>query len=171
MKPETVSFPPSDWVPNNRQLPVLIYRNVSNAEHGPADFEKLFLKNGWTGIWKNGIFSYQHYHCGAHEVLGVSGGSALLLIGGPEGQTIEVSAGDCLILPAGTGHQNLGNSSDFKVVGAYPRGQNADIQTMAATGEMLIKIASLPVPTSDPIEGTSGGLVESWVSSTGNSSH
>jgi uncharacterized protein YjlB len=66
------------------------------------------------------------------------------------------------MLPAGTGHQNLGCSPDFDVVGAYPQGQYADIQTAAATSEILAMISSLPVPVTDPIRGSSAGLVDYW---------
>ena len=159
---EEIIFPPSDWVPNNQHFPVLVYRGALPTGGSSAEFEILFADNGWTGIWRDGVFDYQHYHSGAHEVLGIGRGSATLLIGGPQGQPIEVSMGDCLILPAGTGHQNLGCSSDFKVVGAYPEGQHADIQTTAATSDMLAIISALPVPVSDPVRGWSEGLVESW---------
>jgi uncharacterized protein YjlB len=127
-----------------------------------ATFATTFAENGWIGIWQNGVFDYQHYHSGAHEVLGVGNGTAKLLIGGPNGQALDVSAGDCLVLPAGTGHRNLGSSQNFEIVGAYPKGQHADIQTRPATAEMMAKIATLPVPGTDPVLGSSGGLVEIW---------
>ncbi|MDR9818205.1 cupin [Rhizobium hidalgonense] len=164
MNAEAIIFEPSDWVPNNQRLPVLLYRGLS-ADGGAADFKSRFAANGWTGIWINGVFDYQHYHSGAHEVLGIAVGSATLLIGGPSGQALKVAAGDCLVLPAGTGHQNLGCTSDFQVVGAYPKGQHADIQTSAASSEMLAKISSVPLPHSDPVQGPSGLLTEKWRSS------
>ncbi|MBX5014186.1 cupin [Rhizobium lentis] len=164
MKAETIIFEGSGWVPNNPRLPVLLYRGLfDNCE--TADFESCFATNGWTGIWTNGVFDYQHYHSGAHEVLGIAHGSATLLIGGPGGQALQVAAGDCLVLPAGTGHQNLGCTADFEVIGAYPKGQHADIQTSAASNEMLAKISSVPLPDTDPVEGPSGFLVEKWRSS------
>ncbi len=156
---DTRMFEPSAWVPNNQRLPVLRY-NIDLAD-GEA-FDKLFAKNGWFGIWTDGVFDYQHYHTGAHEVLGVKSGTATLLIGGPDGQEIRVAPGDCLILPAGTGHQNLGSSKDFAVVGAYPPEQHADIQRLAATEEMLSTIASLPLPRTDPVHGASGALLKKW---------
>ncbi|EJZ19389.1 cupin (plasmid) [Rhizobium sp. Pop5] len=161
MNTETIIFQESGWVPNNPRLPVLLYRDVF-ADGGPRDFEGRFAANGWTGIWTNGVFDYQHYHSGAHEVLGIARGSATLLIGGPGGQPLQVAAGDCLVLPAGTGHQNLGCTSDFQVIGAYPKGQHADIQTSAASSEMLTKISSVLLPDTDPVQGRSGLLIEKW---------
>ncbi|NNH67517.1 cupin [Rhizobium laguerreae] len=161
MNIETIIFEPSDWVPNNPHFPVLLYRGLF-ADGGPIDFERRFAANGWTGIWTNGVFEYQHYHSGAHEVLGIACGSATLLIGGPGGQAIAVAAGDCLVLPAGTGHQNLGCTSDFQVIGAYPKGQHADIQTSAASSETLTKISSVSLPHTDPVQGPSGFLIEKW---------
>ncbi|EJC70851.1 uncharacterized protein containing double-stranded beta helix domain [Rhizobium leguminosarum bv. viciae WSM1455] len=152
----------SSWVPNNSKLAVLLYRGALSAAAGSKSFEDLFASNGWTGIWRNGIFTYDHYHSGAHEVLGIAGGTAKLLLGGPEGKEIDVAAGDCLILPAGTGHRNLGASADFSVVGGYPPGQHADILTSAPSEEQLLTIAELSIPSSDPIEGADGYLVRAW---------
>ena len=159
MTVETIMFKPSDWVPNNQRLPVLWHEAVLP---GGEEFEAVFAENGWSGIWKDGVFDFQHYHTGAHEVLGVKRGTATLLIGGPSGLQFKVSRGDCLILPAGTGHQNLGSSEDFQVVGAYPPGQQADIQRSAATDAMLLTIASLPLPLTDPIQGSRGTLLDEW---------
>jgi uncharacterized protein YjlB len=159
---QAIIFPPSEWVPNNGTLPVLIYKDVLTGTDGVSEFEQLFKKNGWSGIWRNGVFDYQHYHSGAHEVLGVGRGSATLLIGGPTGQKIDVSVGDCLVLPAGTGHQNLGSTSDFVVVGAYPPGQQADIQRSRPTNQLLARIAEVELPDSDPVQGSRGYLVSTW---------
>jgi len=158
MTVDQIIFQPSDWVPNNFRLAVLLYR-VPNLAH---DLANVFARNGWTGVWTNGVFDYQHYHAFAHEVLGVAEGTAKLLIGGPDGRALDVKPGDCLVLPAGTGHCNMGCSQDFKVVGAYPPGQHADIQTSAATGEMLAKIKSTPLPKTDPLEGEGGQLLRIW---------
>ncbi|WP_455272896.1 cupin [Rhizobium herbae] len=162
MKVEQIVFPLCEWVPNNQRLPVLIYKNALPNNGSSDDFERLFATNGWTDIWRNGVFDYQHYHSGAHEVLGVGQGSGNLLIGGQDGQAIEVVTGDCLILPAGTGHMNLGCSPNFEVVGAYPLGQRADIQTSAPSNEMLSRISSLPIPDTDPVQGSSGPLMTAW---------
>jgi len=161
MQPEAIFFEASDWVPNNPNFPALIYKTVL-PDGGSEAFEQVFEKNGWTGIWRNGVFDYQHYHSGAHEVLGVGRGNATLLIGGPGGKQISVSAGDCLVLPVGTGHKNQGCSDDFEVVGAYPSGQHADIITSSADTNAIAKIRDLPRPDTDPIMGLDGGLVEIW---------
>ncbi|WP_113180558.1 cupin [Agrobacterium cavarae] len=152
---------PSDWVPNHPTLPVLVYSQI-RADMDPSAFEDMFHDNGWTGIWRNGVFAYHHYHSGAHEVLGVGRGEAKLQIGGPDGKLLDVRQGDCLLLPAGTGHKRLESSGDFQVVGAYPPGQAADIQRDAPNEKMLALIKSLPVPETDPVLKTSGGLVELW---------
>jgi uncharacterized protein YjlB len=73
MHVDTRKFEPNDWMSNNQRLPVLrYYVDFSNGE----SFETLFAENGWSGIWTDGIFDYQHYHTGAHEVLGVKCGFA-----------------------------------------------------------------------------------------------
>lgn len=160
---ETTFFEPSGWVPNHPHLPILVYRNAIPAEDEMAPkFEQRFRENGWQGLWRNGVFDYQHYHAGAHEVLGIAGGWARLLIGGPDGAELSMVAGDCLVLPAGTGHRRLDASRDFLVVGGYPPGQHADIQTGPASAVQLETIAGLPLPISDPIEGADGALVRFW---------
>ena len=70
MKVEKITLNPGDQVPNNQTFPVIIYRHVGSPFDSAA-FEALFARNGWRGIWRNGVFAYHHYHSGAHEVLGV----------------------------------------------------------------------------------------------------
>jgi len=162
MKTEEITFPRSDWVPNNQMLPVLVYKAALQGPDVADEFERMFSANGWEGIWRNGVFDYHHYHSGAHEVLGVGRGNAKLMIGGPTGREIDLSAGDCIVLPAGTGHKNLGASTNFLVVGAYPPGQHADIQRAAPTKEQLTKIAAVALPHFDPVQGAEGYLLEVW---------
>jgi len=161
LKTQELTFPPSEQVPNNGSFSVVIYRGVGPALDS-VGFEALFSRNGWTGIWRNGVFDYHHYHSKAHEVLGVGRGEATLQIGGPKGEAVDVKQGDCLILPAGTGHKRLKASADFQVVGAYPPGQEADIQTSSPDEDMLEAIRSLPRPETDPVHGAIGGLVTMW---------
>lgn len=157
-----VLLKPCGWVPNNTVLPVLIYQHEAAGDNERPDFEQLFSRNGWQGIWHNGVFGYHHYHSGAHEVLGVATGSAKLQIGGPDGPVLHVSRGDCLVLPAGTGHKKLESTGDFSVVGAYPPGQHADILRSAPSVEQKTRIDRLPLPRSDPLQGTSGFLMKVW---------
>jgi uncharacterized protein YjlB len=153
-------------IPNNPALPVLIYPAAVDATGSdPASlFERTFTDNGWPPQWRYGVFTYHHYHTRGHEVLGVYAGHARLMLGGPNGHVLEVRAGDVLLLPAGTGHCNLGSSDDFMVVGAYPPGQEGDINREPATPAQIEQIAQLKAPYTDPVLGDKGGVVEHWLS-------
>ncbi|WP_165224683.1 cupin [Affinirhizobium pseudoryzae] len=163
-EPDAMMFEASDWVPNHSVFPVLLYSAVLPGDdaHRAEAFEERFSQNGWQDIWQNGIFPYQHYHSRAHEVLGIAKGHVRLLIGGSTGKIIEAKAGDCLVLPAGTGHMRLEATADFLVIGAYPPGQEADILTDAPTEAQKSSIATLPPPETDPLFGPDGPLGELW---------
>jgi uncharacterized protein YjlB len=162
---QTLLLQRNDWVPNNPRLPVLIYpKAIATEGSDPAAlFEKTFQANGWPPQWRYGVFNYHHYHTEGHEVLGVASGHARLMLGGPNGHVVEVNAGDVLLLPAGTGHCNLGSSADFLVVGAYPPGQHADICREAPSAAQLASIAKLPFPDVDPVQGVQGAVARHWV--------
>ena len=110
---QPVWLSPGEEVPNNPTLPLLFYPQVLDPSPGatPEDlaltFEALFDKHGWPGTWRNGIHSFHHYHSNAHEVLGIYEGEAEVLFGGPSGETVEVNAGDMVIVPAGVGHKKV----------------------------------------------------------------
>ena len=116
-------------IPNNPTLPLLIYEDVLDlvdVDAATTCIER-FAAHGWHGAWRNGIYPFPHYHSKAHEVLGICQGEAEVRLGGQHGLVMMVKAGDALVLPAGTGHQNLGSSPDLLVVGAYPGGMDWDL--------------------------------------------
>jgi uncharacterized protein YjlB len=159
LEPETLALRPDGGVPNS-ELPVLIYRGVEPAGD-PASAERLFAEHGWRGAWRNGIFSFHHFHSTAHEVLAIVGGSARVRLGGPAGPRLEVRRGDVIVLPAGTGHRNEGDSGDLLVVGAYPNGMSWDVRRGGPDeyDEVVANIAAVPLPDSDPV---GGGLSRLW---------
>lgn len=160
--PEHFILERNDWVPNNERLPVLHYRNVIAEGNVAGRLEQLFTANGWPPQWRDGVYDYHHYHSTAHEVLGIAAGQASLILGGPDGRTVDVVQGDVVLLPAGTGHCRLSASADFLVVGAYPAGQKWDVCTSAPDAAMLQRIRTLPFPDNDPVRGSSPPLSQLW---------
>lgn len=165
--PETHTFAGDGGIPNS-PLPVLVYHDVT-AARDPGSAEAAFAANGWRGSWRNGIFSFHHFHSTAHEVLAIVQGSARVTLGGPDGRALEVRAGDVLVLPAGTGHRNEGSSADLLVVGAYPDGMAWDVRRgdPAEYDEVQANIAAVPLPASDPLGGAEGPLVRLWAAAPG----
>lgn len=162
-KVEVLRLGGNGWMPNNERLPVLLYREVLKSKGDPtASCEQLFTGNGWPPQWRNGVYTFHHYHSTAHEVLGFVTGSARLVLGGDGGHEVTVRAGDVALLPTGTGHCELEKSSDFLVIGAYPPNQTWDICREAPGPAAVARMAKLPFPESDPVYGASGPLREQW---------
>ena len=84
--------------------------------------------------------------------------------GGPSGQTVTVRAGDIVVIPAGVGHRNMGQTDDLLVIGAYPGG--SDYDTLRGKPEehenALRAIAAVPLPACDPVSGGDGPLRLLW---------
>jgi uncharacterized protein YjlB len=163
MDVERLRFPAGDSIPNNPTLPVLAFRGVLNG--GAAGAERLFIEHGWGGTWRSTVFPFHHFHSTSHEALGVAAGEATLALGGPQGEEVQVSAGDVLVLPAGTGHKRLGSSDDFLVVGAYPHGQEDYDLLRGSPGELKQAVANIErveLPAMCPVAGESGPLVAAW---------
>ncbi len=55
-------------------------------------------------------------------------GQARILFGGDQGEVVDISPGDGVMIPAGVAHKCLKSSPDFLVVGAYPLGQTPDMK-------------------------------------------
>ena len=152
--------------PNNADLPLIVLHQAFEAERGipPETIENLFQKNGWESAWRNGLFSFHHYHSTAHEALGVYSGWVKAQLGGPGGKVVTARIGDVIIIPAGVSHKNLDQSPEFSVVGAYPQGQSWDMQ-YGKPGERPgadQNIRRVPLPTSDPVYGPDGPLMQLW---------
>ena len=111
VQPEQLHFK-DDGVYPGSVLPVLLYRAaiMADAQDRASVFERGFAQNDWRNSWRNGVYSFAHYHSTSHEALGVYNGSARLRLGGEPGQTVEVRSGDVSLIPAGVAHQNIGAS-------------------------------------------------------------
>ncbi len=146
----------------NSPLPLLVYRGVLPAD--AAAIERAFAANGWSNAWRNGIFSFHHFHSIAHEVLGIASGHADVMFGGPGGQLVRVTAGDVVVIPAGVGHCNRGQSADLMVVGAYPGGSDYDICRGDPADHARAKaaVAVVALPAADPVAGANGPLGRLW---------
>lgn len=153
------------WMPNNEQLPVLHYRRAFSGGDVASTMEETFQQNLWPAQWRNGVYSFHHYHSTAPEVLGFAAGSAQLILGGEGGLHVTVIAGDVLVLPAGTSHYLLRGEPGYLVVGAYPVGQHWDICRSAPDTATVERMHTLPFPKSDPLTGRGGDLVNAWSAS------
>ena len=156
-----------DGIFPNSKLPVLCYPNILSLPplFAAASIRKLFRWNGWSNAWKNGIYTFHHYHSNTHEVMGVYKGETTLLLGGEHGIRLVIKRGDVLIIPAGVAHRNLGGESDVKCVGAYPNGIQYDMRYGKTEDRPAadLTIENIPKPEKDPVMGKKGGsLIDNW---------
>jgi uncharacterized protein YjlB len=162
---ETHVFRDNGLIPNN-PLPLIVRRRaITPSPDDPAkSFETTFRANGWSNSWRNGIHDYHHYHPNTHEVLGIASGSGSVRFGGEDGELVAVTMGDVVVVPAGVGHALINGSDDFLVVGAYPGGRDWDElrDDPNVIAESRRRIAEVPLPDSDPVDGPDGAVVKLW---------
>ena len=166
IQPEKLFFKDDGTIPNNKLPLLLLYRDAfSQRGNKGADWlEEKFAENNWTNNWRWGVYPFHHYHSNTHEVLGVFSGSALLHLGGEQGEKVNVQAGDIIVIPAGVGHKCLTHTDDFTVVGAYPDGLQPDLKR-GEKGERPQtdkNIAAIAKPSNDPLSGKKDGLNTNW---------
>lgn len=130
---------------------------IDAAARGGGAARSLFAEHGWGGAWVDGIFGFHHFHSTSHEALAVVSGVATVELGGPQGRAFDVSAGDVVVLPAGTGHRRASGGRDFTVVGAYPAGQE-DYDLLRGDDPAEVdaarrRIEGLGAPPEDPVGG------------------
>jgi uncharacterized protein YjlB len=155
-------------VANDPRLPLIVYRAaLESGGDAAARCAALFDRNGWTGAWRNGVYAHHHYHSSAHEVLGITAGWVRVRLGGEGGQTVELRAGDVVVIPAGIAHKNEGASPDLVVVGAYPQGQIPDMCSLGSADREPAGLAPVALPAGDPVYGASGPLLERWHAAAG----
>jgi uncharacterized protein YjlB len=161
---ETHRFADDGTVPNSR-LPLVVYRGaLPDSGDRAVACEEMFARNGWPDAWRNGIHPYHHYHSAAHEVLGIARGHARVRLGGENGASVELRAGDVVVIPAGVAHKRENASSDLLVIGSYPKGQQPDMcrAEPARHDRARTEIERVPLPDRDPVTGGSGPLLECW---------
>ena len=165
-RPTSIQLQDDGTFPGHPEWPLLVYPGAIalSADDPAGSVEQKFRENGWTGLWRDSIYTFHHYHSNTHEVLGVFSGHARVQFGGPEGVEIELRPGDVAILPAGTAHKNLGSSKDFGVVGAYPHATKYDLFRghKDERPQAMENIRNVPKPECDPVFGTGAGLCEHW---------
>ena len=155
-------------IPNNPELPLILYRNALTftTDNPDDEVQRAFLTNGWGNGWQGqAIFSYHHYHAEAHEVVGIAQGRAVIQFGGPDGPVFKVKAGDVALIPAGVGHCRLDDEPGLSVVGAYPSGQSPDLRREGETARDAMReaVRNVPLPTTDPVTGTDGAVLDLWL--------
>lgn len=162
----TTHYLEDDGIIPNSSFPLLVYSGAIDVSNGdPAvTIETVFADNTWDRSWRNGIYPFHHYHSTAHEVLGIARGHAKVHMGGPQGVTFSIQAGDVMVIPAGVGHKNLGASADLLVIGAYPPGPDWDLcrESSSEHQQALVAIPKVPKPPADPVYGKQGPLMTLW---------
>ncbi len=166
MRTDIFYFSDDGDIPNHPRWPMIVYPQAVDpaASDTAGIFERLFQRHGWGDGWRDGIFSFAHFHSNAHEVLGIAAGRARVRFGGVAGKELEVAAGDAVLLPAGTGHELISSSGDLLVIGAYPPGSHRDLKRANEVDWQGIRrrIAGVSKPHCDPVAGAHGPMTVLW---------
>ena len=167
-KAHLLRFQDDGETPNNSRLAMILYRSpmrLPDRFDPAAIFEELFASNGWEDSWRDGMYDFLHFHTHTHEVLGIARGTVRAEFGGAKGKTLDLKAGDVVILPAGTGHRRLKASKDLLIVGAYPANggkyDEPEPEDMPHK-DALKSIARVRIPRADPVFGKDGPLKRLW---------
>ena len=165
--PEIVVFSVTEnhVFPNNPKLPVIIYKQAFLGKHlNPSFIENLLYSNNWKNSWRNGIYSFHHYHSTAHEVLTVYNGWAEVQLGGDDREIYRIEKGDVVVLPAGVSHKKINSGDGFTVIGAYPDGQQWDMNygKKDEFKKAAINISKVKIPSNDPLFGKEGPIFDYW---------
>jgi len=152
----------------NSELPLLIYKNAcllgKQKNKAAQSLQKIFNKNNWKNSWNNGIYRFHHYHSNTHECMGIASGKALVIFGGVGGRKLVLEKGDVIVIPAGLAHKCSKNSTDFLCVGAYPGGNEYDVNlgTKEEFEKAKPRLKKLTNPALDPVFGKKGFLKSFW---------
>lgn len=167
-KAHLLRFEDDGVTPNNSRLAMIHYRSpikLPDRFDPAAIFEEVFAANGWQDSWRDGMYDFLHFHTHTHEVLGIARGTVRAEFGGSNGKTLDLKAGDVVVLPAGTGHRRIKASKDLLIVGAYPA--NGGKYDEPKPSDVLHKdalksIAHVRIPAADPVYGKHGPLKRHW---------
>jgi uncharacterized protein YjlB len=149
----------------NSELPVLVYRGAIPS--APEDVETLLRANLWAPAWRAsiGFYPFNHFHSNAHEVVAIVAGEARGRLGGPNGASVTLRAGDAVLIPAGVCHFGEYSSADIVAIGAYPACAPEPDMRKGDPAEYALsarRAAATPVPSADPILGAGGPLGRHW---------
>jgi len=150
----------------NSKYPLIVYRSAWKVPQlfAALNIENHLKENFWENSWRNGVYDYHHYHSIAHEVMAVYEGKAKILFGGEKGIEVNIKEGDVVVVPAGVAHKRISASKDFKIVGAYPKGQDYDMNYCqpGERPETDKRIKKVSLPKADPLYGKTGPLMKYW---------
>lgn len=158
---QTFHFKDDGTIPNS-ELPLVVFRQC--APDDDSSLRQTLEANDWGGIWIDSIYDYHHYHSTAHEILCILQGNATIQMGGESGETLNLTAGDVMVIPAGVAHKLLYGGPALKVLGAYPKGQEWDMRTGDPDDrpQVIENIKHVPLPACDPLHGKNGALLHLW---------